>query len=164
MKNLFTVFSLCATLVILLIFTSCRKYCNNGPGTGNVPTVWTKNTSLPIGEKFTVLETSGNTVYAASGSGIVYSSSDMGYTWSASTVVKQGTTISALAIFNNKIYAGTDEDGIFASADGGRTWTNQAAISHITSFTVWNNILYLSSSAGNSPSDGVLALDRKSVV
>jgi photosystem II stability/assembly factor-like uncharacterized protein len=147
-------------LTTLLILTSCRKYHNGPSNPGSVSTTWTKNTSLPVGEKFNVLETSGNTVYAASGSGIVYSSSDLGSTWSASAVVKQGTMISALAVFNSSIYVGTYADGIFASSDGGRTWAHQSAITQITSFTVWNNNLYLSSSAGTSPADGVMVLNQ----
>ena len=162
MKKLFTVFNLFITVAVLGGLTSCRKYPSYATTsvTRNIPTEWTKIAALPADEKFTVLETSANTVYAASASGKVYSSSDTGSTWSASAIVKQGTVITALAIFGNNIYVGTGVDGVFVSGNGGQSWTKQADVDEISSFTIWNNNLYLSAFDPVSPSGGVMVLNQ----
>ncbi|WP_448697340.1 WD40/YVTN/BNR-like repeat-containing protein [Mucilaginibacter sp. AW1-3] len=162
-EQIITLFSLC--IALLLGLSACRKYHDCGsdmgstaaPATGN----WTKIASLPSNQEFTVLETSGNSIYAATGAGVVYSSTDMGLTWSASAVVKQGTVISALGILNNTIYVGTQFDGIFASANNGQSWVKQSSLGQITSFTLYNNNLYASSAQATSPADGVWFLNQQ---
>lgn len=149
----------CLAACLIMVLTSCCKHQTN-PADSPVPATWTKIASLPSGQEFTVLTTSGNTVYAASSAGIVYSSTDTGITWRPSATVKQGTRISALAVFNNSIYVGTQFDGIFASNNNGQTWANQSPISLVTSFTVLNNNLYASTQQGNSPGDGLQILDK----
>jgi hypothetical protein len=162
MKKLLTPLSLCIAVAIVLGLASCRKYCSEAATTAayNTPSVWTKVASLPVGEQFTALDTSGNTVYAASVSGKVYSSSNLGATWSASALIRQGTVITALAIFNNRIYVGTWFDGVFVSANGGQSWTHQADIADVSSFAIWNNNLYLSAFDPLSPSEGVMVLNQ----
>jgi len=163
MKKLFTTFNLLIVIFILSTFASCRKYYYTYTTTTvvcNAPLSWEKISALPANEKFTVLETSGNTVYAASASGKVYTSSDMGSTWSASAVVKQGTVISALAIFANNIYVGTEVDGVFVSGNGGQSWAKQADVAEVSSFTIWNNNLYLSGTGPTSQFDGVMVLNQ----
>jgi len=162
MKKLFTIFSLFITIALSSAITSCRKYASYATTSVvcNTQSEWAKVATLPANEKFIVLETSGNTVYAASASGKVYTSGDMGSTWSASAVVKRGTLISALAIFANNIYVGTEVDGIFVSANGGQSWVKQADIAEVSSFTVWNNNLYLSTIGPNSQFDGVMVLNQ----
>lgn len=159
-EKIITLFSVC--IALLLGLSACRKYHDCGTDMGNAPTSsWTKVASLPPNQSFTLLETSGNTIYAASAAGVVYSSTDMGSTWLASATVKQGTSISALAIFNNTLYVGTDFDGIFASSNNGQSWVNQSAVTQITSFTVLDNNLYASSSEGLSPSGGMMMLNQQ---
>jgi len=157
-ENIFTLLVL--SLAIWLGFSACHKCHDYSPDMGSAASTWTKITSLPGNQEFTVLTTSGNTIYAASSNGLVYSSADLGATWIPSAVVKQGTNISALAVFNNTIYAGTQFDGIFASTNNGQTWVNQSTISLVTSFTILNNNLYASSEQGNSPGDGLQILNK----
>ncbi|OCX54481.1 hypothetical protein BEL04_09590 [Mucilaginibacter sp. PPCGB 2223] len=158
-EKIITLFSVC--LALLLGLSACHKCHDYSPDMGVAsPSGWTKVASLSSNQEFTVLTTSGNTVYAASSAGIVYMSSDLGATWQPSALVKQGTNISALAVFNNIIYAGTEFDGIFASGNGGQTWVNQSTIELVTSFTVLNNNLYASTEQGNTPGDGLQILNK----
>ncbi len=160
MKRPLSLFSLCLAIGVLLSLTACHKTHNDGPSDGDqqITTTWTKVASLPATEKFLVLETFNNTIYAASASGVVYISADQGATWQPTTIVKQGTMITALAVFNTKIYVGTYTDGIFVSANNGQTWANQSTAAEITSFTIWGNNLYASTADGSAPSNGVLSL------
>ncbi len=110
----------------------------------SLPADWKKVPSLPESQML-ALEIAGNTLYAASASGIVYSSPD-GSAWTASTQVGMGYAITALAIFNNKLYAGTAANGIFTSADGGKSWVNSIAnFPDISSFAALNDTLYSAS-------------------
>ncbi|MBW4890714.1 hypothetical protein KXQ82_13360 [Mucilaginibacter sp. HMF5004] len=151
MKKKTTLFSLYIGFSALLCLTSCHKCNDNNSPTPSIPATYSKILSLPINEKFIVLETLDNTIYAAAASGIVYSSTNLGATWSSSAIVKQGTVITALTLFNNRIYVGTETDGIFVSDNNGTSWVNQSLNQYISSFVVWNNNLYASSLDGISP-------------
>jgi len=166
MNKIFTKFNLYFIAITLLSLTACKKHYNNddAPSSDHVPAIWTKISSLPATEKFSVMETSGNSVYAISKSNNLYISSDLGLTWSSSPIKPSlpGIEFTALAIFENKIYAATNDNGIFVSPDNGKTWSVQVSMRLNTSFAIWNNNLYVSSAEGVSPAGGILVLNKQS--
>ena len=123
------------TLLVIFALSSCQKASNPSPAAKNpAPSAnWSRISTLP-NEKIAALEVSGNLIYAASASAIVYQSADTGKTWSTSNVVSPGVLVTSMAIFNNRIFVGTYHNGIFMSADNGQTWINSGtAVSPVSS-------------------------------
>ena len=151
-----------AQFIVVLVVAAGLSACHKTPLSSNPAPVkpvslgdWKKITALPT-DQIQVLEAVNNTIYAASASGFVYSSTD-GATWTTSSQVPAGDAITALTVFKNKLYIGTETQGIFASTDGGRNWTNSVAnFPTVSSFAELNDTLYSASAAYS----GIIKLDE----
>ena len=105
---------------------------------------WTRVASVPATD-IVALRVINNTIYAASGTNLIYKSSDGGVTWNTITVSNDPIDITDLVFYNNKIYLGTFNSGVFVSSDNGNTWQNNGSIPKwISGFAIKDNSLYAS--------------------
>ena len=112
---------------------------------------WSKVVSVPV-TSIVAFRVINNALYAASGSNIIYKSSDGGVTWNSVTVSNNLIDITSLIFHNNKIYVGTFSFGVFFSSDDGNTWQNNGTDpKFISGFAIKDDILY-ASTLGNGVS------------
>ena len=109
-----------------------------GTGTGNLyGSIDSGTTWFPLGTNsfttnpfrgafITCLGANGNTLFAFTDTGTVYSSPDKGKSWTSSTLVNAGypnnNQVTCFAASNNKLFAGSDYGGIYLSTDNGLSW------------------------------------------
>ena len=81
---------------------------------------WVKNTSLK--DEATVLAVKGTTLYAATNTGYVYSTSDNTETWTKGSENLKSNSITALTVMGTTLYVGTIDRGVYQSTDNGNSW------------------------------------------
>jgi Secretion system C-terminal sorting domain len=84
------------------------------------------NNGLPQNEIILSFNSSGNYIYAGTGSG-VYVSTNSGVIWTQTALNNQGVT--SIVVNNNNIYAGTN-NGVFVSTNNGNSWTQTGSFIH----------------------------------
>ncbi len=105
---------------------------------------WMKITNIPTQEIVAVTNTN-DTLFAASGTNLIYKSVNSGLTWSELAIIGQSLNIYSLKIIDSKIYIGTLNNGIFVSADFGVTFTNyNASLPAVSGFEKFNGNIYAS--------------------
>ncbi|WP_309640816.1 T9SS type A sorting domain-containing protein [Flavobacterium sp.] len=122
----------------LLLIAITLLYCNTSSAQ------WTKINAIPT-QSIVALMVNNNTIYAASGSNIIYKSNDGGTSWIPITVSNNPIEITAFIFFNNKLYVGTYNHGVFYSDDNGVSWQNSGV--HplwISEFAIHNSGLLVS--------------------
>lgn len=109
---------------------------------------WTKINSIPT-QEIVALSSMNDTIYAASGTNLIYKSTDNGNSWNAIPISSQPIDIYTLKIIDNKIHIGTLNNGIFTSENFGTVWTNHNnTLQAISGFAKFNNKIY-ASTVGN---------------
>ena len=83
---------------------------------------WTQTNGPYGGFVFSVHATAGGTVYAGTGSGVLYRSDDDGATWDIVNARVASGDLLALTVFDDALYVGTDGDGVLRSYDRGELW------------------------------------------
>lgn len=105
---------------------------------------WMKITNIPT-QEIVAVTNANDTLFAASGTNLIYKSVNSGVTWSELAIIGQSINIYSLKIIDGKIYIGTLNNGIFMSADFGVTFTNyNASLPAVSGFEKFNGNIYAS--------------------
>jgi hypothetical protein len=109
---------------------------------------WTKINNIPT-QEIVAVTNMNDTLYASSGTNLIYKSVDSGVIWNELSISNQPIAVYTLKIIDNKIYIGTLNNGIFISADFGATWTNyNNTLPAVSGFEKFNGSIY-ASTVGN---------------
>jgi len=82
-----------------------------------------QQTNGPYNGAVLALASSGTNIFAGTGNGGVFLSTDNGTSWTEKNNGLTNTNIESLAINGTNIFAGTHSGGVFLSTDNGASWT-----------------------------------------
>jgi hypothetical protein len=87
---------------------------------------WIKINAIPS-QDIIALSASGDTIFAATDSNLLYKSIDGGTNWDPIIVSNGPVVIITLKLIDDTIYVGTNSHGIFYSADNGISWVKKGS-------------------------------------
>lgn len=110
--------------------------------TRNAGTSWVLSTSIvstsnvtsssASSSLFCVSFATSSVVYAAGGNGIIYKSSDAGFSWQELISPLSGSTIQGISLLDaSTIYVGAYNGNLYSSSNGGQSWTLEFSVSTI---------------------------------
>lgn len=118
---------------------------------------WTKITDIPT-QEIVALDFYGDTLYAASGTNLLYRSIDGGTNWTPLAVNNPSASIYSFKVIDNVLYVGTLNSGIYVSSNAGISWANYSStLPAVSDFKKFNGTVY-ASTEGN----GVYRFDLNS--
>ena len=105
---------------------------------------WTKINAIPTTD-IVSLTNFNDTLYAASGTNLLFKSIDAGLNWNSITVTNSSVNITIVKVIDGKIYVGTNTHGIFISSDNGNSWQQTGAgLLTVSEIIKYNNAIYAS--------------------